>query len=352
MSENKNTKKQKKKFNIFDWYYKQGKGSDKADINALKAPTVANFFKLVWFKLNKLFSANLIFVFGNFPIIFLLLAVSGIFDKYSYSPTSLSWGPFQATLQGTELSNNYATSALVGIYGLHDTSQIISVATIVFYALALLTIFTWGFTKVGTTYIYRNIMSGDPVFPFSDFFYIIKRNVKQALIVGALDFIIIGFLVYDVVYLYRNSANNPLNLFMLFLTCAMAIFYFFIRPYIYLMLFTFDLKLGKIIKNACSFAILGIKRNLMALLGCSILVAINLGLAIIFAPIGIVLPFIITIALFDFIGVYTAYPNIIKYMMDEEDAKSLIERQTFEDEDFPSEDELSTQANLKEQTEE
>ena len=95
----------------------------------------------------------------------------------------------------------------------------------------------------------------------------------------------------------------------------------------YIMIFTFDLKLGKIIKNACSFAILGIKRNLMALLGCGLLVALNIGLAIIFAPIGIILPFVITIALFDFIGVYCAYPNIIKYMMNEADARALIERQ-------------------------
>ena len=333
-----NTKKPKKKFNIFDWYYRQGKGSDKADINALKTPSVLNFFKLVWSKLSKLFTANIIFVFGNFPIIFLLLAVSGIFDKYSYSPTSIAWGPFQSTLQGVELSNNYASSALIGIHGLHDSSQIISVASIVFYALSLLTIFTWGFTKVGTTYLYRNMMSGDPIFPFSDFFYIVKRNIKQSLIVGAIDFIIIGFLIYDVIFLYRNSASNPLNLFMLFLTCAMAIFYFFIRPYIYIMIFTFDLKLGKIIKNACSFAILGIKRNLMALLGCGIVVAINLGLAIIFAPIGIVLPFVITIALFDFIGVYAAYPNIIKYMMDEDDAKALIERRTISDDEFIEDD--------------
>ncbi len=335
MNQPENTnKKTKKKFNIFDWYYRQGKGSDKADINALKTPSIANFFKLVWFKLNKLFSANIIFVFGNFPIIFLLLAISGIFDKYSYSPVSPMWGAFQTTLVTVQESNNYASSALIGIHGMHDSTQVYSIATIIFFALSLLTIFTWGFTKVGTTYIYRNIMSGDAVFPFSDFFYIIKRNVKQSLLIGAFDFIILGFLIYDIVFLYRNS-SNPLNLFMLFLTCAMLIFYFFIRPYIYLMIFTFDLKIGKIIKNACSFAILGIKRNLMALLGCGLLLALNIGIAIIFAPIGIILPFIITIALFDFIGVYTAYPNIIKYMMNEEDAKSLIERRAIiEDEEI------------------
>lgn len=335
MNQPENTsRKAKKKFNIFDWYYNRGKGSDKADINALKTPSIANFFKLVWFKLNKLFSANLLFVFGNFPIIFLLLAISGMFDKYSYSPVSIMWGPFQATLSN---STSYASSALIGIHGMHDSTQVYSIATIIFFALSLLTIFTWGFTKVGTTYLYRNIMSGDAVFPFSDFFYVIKRNIKQSLIVGTLDFIIIAFLLYDVYFLFENS-TNPLNLFMLFLTCAMLIFYFFIRPYIYIMIFTFDLKLGKIIKNACSFAILGIKRNLMALLGCGLIVALNIGLAIIFAPIGIILPFVITIALFDFIGVYCAYPNIIKYMMNESDAKALVERHQLDDEKMPVED--------------
>ena len=35
MQENEN-KQPKKRFNIFDWYYRQGKASDKEDINALK----------------------------------------------------------------------------------------------------------------------------------------------------------------------------------------------------------------------------------------------------------------------------------------------------------------------------
>ena len=52
----KNTNKPRKKFNIFDWYYKQGKGKDKADFNALKDPSTVNFFKLCWYKLNKLFN--------------------------------------------------------------------------------------------------------------------------------------------------------------------------------------------------------------------------------------------------------------------------------------------------------
>ena len=40
------SKPKKKRFNIFDWYYRQGKGSDKEDVNVLKEPGIGNFFKL------------------------------------------------------------------------------------------------------------------------------------------------------------------------------------------------------------------------------------------------------------------------------------------------------------------
>ena len=76
--EEKNQNKTKKKFNLFDWYYNKSKASDKKDINVLKEPTLGNFFKITWNKIGKLLSANLIFIIGNFPIFFLLLAISGL----------------------------------------------------------------------------------------------------------------------------------------------------------------------------------------------------------------------------------------------------------------------------------
>ena len=51
MKENK-----KKKFNLFDWYFQKGKDTDKLDVNALEKPTFANFFKVLWKKLGKLFT--------------------------------------------------------------------------------------------------------------------------------------------------------------------------------------------------------------------------------------------------------------------------------------------------------
>lgn len=321
---NKTGQGDKKKFNIFDWYYKrQEKKGPVKDINALKEPTLVNFFKLLWRKLNKLLSANLIFIIGNFPIFFVLIGITGIFDNFSATPMYLAWGPLQGAI---DIGADPTLSNLSGVYGVHGEMRTFGVGTFIFIGLGLLLLVTWGLVKVGTTYIYRNLMSGEAVFPLTDFFYIIKKNWKQSLLLGLIDGIITAMLVYNIYYLFTNFNANDLNAFMLFLTVAMFILMMFIRPYAYIMVFTFDLKLSKIIKNALYFTVLGIKRNFMALLGIIIVVALNYGLFLLFMPLGAILPFILTIAIIDFMGVYAAYPNIIKYMMDEEDAKAVINR--------------------------
>lgn len=330
MEENNVTeKKTKKHFNLFDWYYKQEKNTDKKDVNALKHPTIKNFFVLLWRKFGKIISANLIFTFGNFPIFFLLLAVSGILDQFAPAPMYLVWGPiYGATTIDSSLSEqpNPMFALLSSIFGAHSEMRTFSIPTYVFFILGLLIIFTWGFTKVGTTYIYRNLMSGEAVFPLSDAFYIIKRNIKQSLIVGIIDAIMTIIFVYNIFYLFTNFNANGMNAFMLFMTIIMFIVFAFIKPYVYIMLFTFDLKLTQIIKNALFFTILGIKRNLMALLGTILVIIINYGLFLLFIPLGSLLPFIMTISIVDFMWVYAAYPNIIKNMMTEADAKAIIDR--------------------------
>ncbi|MBQ7225022.1 MAG: hypothetical protein IJX02_00295 [Clostridia bacterium] len=328
-------KQKKKKFNLFDWYYRQGKASDKEDVNYLKQPTIANFFKLLWKRLGKLISANLIMTFGNFPIIFVLIAMSNVFSEISVSPLYQAWGPiYGAATFGTTPT----TSALLGAFGAHAEVSVINTPTIVFYCLGALIIFTWGFTKVATTYLYRNMMSGDAVFPFSDSLYVIKRNVRQSLIFGIIDALIIVMFAYNIYFLFINYNANDLNSFMLFLTIAMVIFYSFARHYAYIMIFTFDLKLTKIIKNALFFTILGIKRNLVALVGTFLVIALNYFIFMVFMPLGILFPFVITLAICDLMAVYAAYPNIIKYMMDERDAQAIIEKKPLDDYDDLNED--------------
>ena len=93
------------------------------------------------------------------------------------------------------------------------------------------------------------------------------------------------------------------------------------RFYIYLMLVTFDIKIKKIFKNALIFSVLGVGRNLMALLGMVVLIALNVFLVLMLWPLGIVVPIILPlISLLPSVNLllsYGAYPVIEKYMIKE-----------------------------------
>ncbi len=312
--ENEGVSPKKKKFNIFDWYYaREGKGVDEDGFVAVDKPNFKNFFKLLWRKLGKLMSSNLFFLIANFPITFMLIAMSGLLTTQSIAPYYQSI----LTLNGLSMfENNASIMSFNSLYGIHTNISAINTPTLIFFFLGFLTMFTWGFSKVGTTYIYRNLMKGEAVFPFSDAWYIIKRNKKQGLIFGIIDFLAIAMFVYNISFLLANYSLTRMNSFMFFFTVLMCILYFFMRPYIYTMIFTFKLSIGKIIKNSFYFMILGLKRNFMALLGTILVVLLNYFIFRLFMPIGIILPFFFTIAVIDMIGVYTSYPIIKKYMID------------------------------------
>ena len=86
------------------------------------------------------------------------------------------------------------------------------------------------------------------------------------------------------------------------------------------MMITFDLSIKKLLKNALIFTMLGIKRNVVALLGIALILGINIALIIGGLSIGfsvpIILPFFYLPTLLGFIGTYAAYPNIQRYMID------------------------------------
>jgi uncharacterized membrane protein YesL len=178
---------------------------------------------------------------------------------------------------------------------------------------------TYGWQKVGSIYVTRGLVNGDSVFVFSDYFYAIKKNLKQGFILGFIDCLIIFLLAFDLYYFY-TSPQSALTDFMYVMIIALIIIYTIFRFYTYLMIVTFNIKLGKAFKNALIFTVLGIKRNLMALLGLVLVTAFAVALIMIFLPMGlgvtIVLPLIYYLGVCAFIYTYAAYPVIKKYMID------------------------------------
>lgn len=307
-------KKQKKKLNLFNFMNRDGKGVEKGDIlNVLEKPNISNFFKLFGRRFNQLLSVNMFYIFGNFPFLFALFAFAGYVSDTVFAPGS---GLYTALKGSMYFDMSPVIASLNGIFGIQSKMTVPTTLTYVFYGLALLVLFTFGLVNVGTTYIMRNMVRGEPVFMWSDFWYAIKRNLKQGIIFGVIDLFICFMLVYDLFFFRSNMGSNTMLMIFYFISFAMIFIYFFMRMYTYLMMITFDLSIFKLIKNSVFFAVLGIKRNIMCLIGTALAIAVNYIIFLWFMPIGIILPFVITIAACSFLSVYCAYPKIKEIMID------------------------------------
>ena len=155
----------------------------------------------------------------------------------------------------------------------------------------------------------------DPLFLPQDFFYAIRRNWKQALPFGVIDVLLSALLVYDIVFFYYN-ATSFLRSAMFFLAVALRIIYFVMRYYLYLMMVTFSLSIGKLLKNAFIFAMINFRRNLVGTIGIVAAVALCFYLTYVFLPLGTVVLLFLLLGSCAFIATYTAWPKIQSVMID------------------------------------
>lgn len=303
-----------KKFSLnpFSWMNKDGKGIDPDEKKIMEEPNFANYFKLFGRRLGNIISVNLLMIFGNFPIFFALAVLTGYFSHVSTAPAYSSFAAIYGSV--VQQPSTYA-AAVFGEFSIQSTVTVLSTVDYVLLGVACLALFTFGPVMVGTTYIMRNIFRQEPVFLMHDFFYAIKRNIKQALLFGVMDVAIILILAYDMVLYNLSFSNGMFYAAMFFAMLCIAVLYFFMRMYIYVMMITFDLSIKKLLKNALFFSILGIKRNICALLAVAAAVLLTAFLVFVYLPIGIILPFVILFAFVLYTTTYCAYPVIHKYMI-------------------------------------
>ena len=275
-------------------------------------PNIAYFFKLLWRKLSRLISINLLSLLQLAPLL-------AAFLIYFWADTTPSiTNPMYPALQGAIMLGeatpaDYATLFLSSI---QMNMPYISIPTIIAIgALLLVFALTFGLWNVGLSYLMRELVTGNPVFILSDMKHAIKKNFKQGFFFGLLDFIICAILAIDII----SMKTIPLGFYgdvMSILIVAIAVIYIIMRFYLYLMLITFDMTVKKLFKNALIFVPLGIKRSLLAILWIIIMIGINILIMILYFPLGVVLPIIYLPALPMFTATYAAFPTIKKYMID------------------------------------
>ncbi len=295
---------------------KEGKGISK-DRPEL-APGLKKFFISYFANFSKLVSVNIFMVLGNFPLIFLIINLSGYFKTPYFLPFSDLFQNLSGIISADGTVTPYEMS-LYAVEGLQHQELANTAINYVFYALGALTLVTFGLVNVGTAYIIRNMVMGEPVFTWHDFWYSVKRNYKQALPYGAIDAGIVALLSWNL-YSLISSTSNFIASMMFWSNVVLFIVYFFMRYYMYVQMVTFKLTVFKMLKNSLIFALLGFKRNIMALLG--IILGIFLELLLLLGTGGILVPFAVAapltvlFSMFAYMKVYAAYPKIKQYMID------------------------------------
>ena len=314
ISVKKNNKKTKR-FQIFN-LEKEGKGISKN--RAELAPGLKKFFLSYFANFNKLVSVNIFMVLGNFPLVFLIINLSGYFK----APYSIPFSDLFQNLSGIMSADGTVTPYEMSMYaveGIQSSELANTAVNYVFYGLGALTLLTFGLVNVGTAYIIRNMVKGEPIFTWHDFWYSVKRNYKQALPFGAIDAGIIAVLSWNLYSLISYTSRFFMSM-MFWSNVVLFILYFFMRYYMYVQMVTFKLSVFKMIKNSFIMALLGFKRNILALLG--ILLGIFLELLLLLGTGGILVPFAVAapltvlFSMFAYMKVYAAYPKIKEFMID------------------------------------
>ena len=227
---------------------------------------------------------------------------------------------FPQLLGANAVASTPTTTLLFDLFGAQQNIPIFTTWTYIGMGICIaLLVITWGWQNVGAAYIVRNMVRGEPVFIWSDYFYAIKRNLKQGFFLGLIDAVVIFTLGFDISYFWGRGGTFTLD-FGFYVTIALIIIYFLMRFYIYLLLVTFDLSIYKILKNALIFSMLGFKRNFMGVLGIALITGFHLLLIplLITTPLSglpIILPFLWYMAVVTFTSAYAAYPIIDRYMI-------------------------------------
>lgn len=316
------------------WFHRKEK--EKPDIlpeDEYKGTDLKGFFiKLRRYKLQILY-INLIMLVVNFPVIFAVIGLSGLFKNDFMIPSSNLFAVMQGTFYST---GAVSPSSLIyfGLNGIMTESSAFTAMSYVMFGLSALTFLTFGIANVGTTYLMRNMIRGEHVFVIDDFKYAVKKNWKQGLIMGIIDLALLLLIPYNILY-FRSNAQSFMFSVLYYLMIIFSIIYLVMRFYIYLQMVTFDLSIFKILKNSLIFVVLGIKRNLLAIIGVLLIAFlcwfVIFGFYGILISVGIVFILVYAYALGAFMCCYAAYYKMKEVMIDpyyDEDGNPYSEDET------------------------
>lgn len=179
------------------------------------------------------------------------------------------------------------------------------------FVLSIIPVVTIGPAIAAMTKVCRNWSQERNAFMWEDYWEAFKKNFKQSFVMGLIDLLfIVSFSV--AIPSYNEWAKNSQLMYVPFILClSCSIVFFMMHFYIYLMIVSTELSLGKIVKNAFLLVSLGLKGSLWTLL---IWVMVFFVLFILF-PVSLVLVIIWAFSFLCFVGCFNCYPTVRKYVI-------------------------------------
>lgn len=310
-------------FNIF-YPNRPGKGVDKdePEKNAL-----FQFWTLFGRRLGRLVLLNIIY----FILVSPLLTVGYFYANDFFGIVSLT---------GTVESEEAAVSEAPEIAGESDTEvnpediQLPPLGLIliflflqkmpreVFFALVILSAVLFGPVTCGYAYILRNFARRQHAW-VSDLWSRTKKNFLQGIQMGTVE------ILFVLLFFASLSATSNENLIgvegsmrMVLYVCRYAsigvgLLWLFMRNYFYVMIVTFNLKTREVLKNSFIFAVVGLPRNIIALLVQIVFLFISLIMLWFFSEFfEFLYTGLLMLSLCGFAGIFITYPVVKKYLID------------------------------------
>ena len=171
----------------------------------------------------------------------------------------------------------------------------------------------------GLTYVTRNYVREEHAFVLWDFKDAVKNNWKPLLIDGVIVYAVCAMLSISVPYYLQVAPKGILSSVAACICILIGLLFLFGQYYAPLLIVTFDLKIGQILKNSMIFAILGLWRNLLVTLLIAVLALFTFIAFYIQMPLLIIIFFLLLVFLLfsycSFLANFAAYPLVDKLMI-------------------------------------
>lgn len=165
------------------------------------------------------------------------------------------------------------------------------------------------------TRVARNLSQERHAFLFHDFFKAFKVNLKQGMIMGYIDtVVIVSFFIGTP--LYQQMAQQSSVMYAPYVIClACMLVFFMMHFYIYQMMCSTNLSMKQILRNALFLVSIGMRYTIYTLIASLLVIFLSVLMLLAFPAFGLTLVMFFPFAFLTFTACFNCYPVIRKHVI-------------------------------------